>query len=136
MGFRVTRAIETTNLGILSEFYVRVENVIVNRITKRLFFGCSSFPSYDDSKMSFPIYREQEIRNFLPYNISNKIFYNEEEGSGDSIQVVRKEVELPIFWAITLLPEHEIDNLYFYMYEKIKKEYGSIFGLSNIIDEI
>jgi hypothetical protein len=136
MGFRVTRSIETINLGILSEFYVRAENVVVNRINKKLFFGCSSFPSYDDSKMSFPTYKEQDVRHFLPYNISNKIFYNEEKVSGDSIQIVRNEIDLPIFWIISLLPEHETDNLYFYVYEKIKEEYGSIFGPSNIIDEI
>ena len=124
MGFRVTQLIESHNHGELSEFYVRIENIIIDRIYNEIIFTAFAFPTKDSSKDSYPKYKEEEIRNFVSNIIGGEILYNEQE------------ISYPTFWTTPLLPIDEEDNLYPQLYEIIKMDYANIFGSDNIIDEI
>jgi hypothetical protein len=124
MGFRVTQPIETQIHGSLSEFYVRLENVVINRIDKKVIFCVGAYPSYEACKSSYPRYKGENFGDFTPYIIPNPVIY------GDST------LDYPNFKLIDLTPEMEINDLYPKIYEATKNNYGEIFGSSNIIDEI
>lgn len=122
MGLKVNQPIGTSNQGQLENFYVRIENVVLERPEKKLTIIVAAYPSPDDAKISSPIYDDLVNPNFSGI-IGVSIIYK-----GECINypvMIQKEID-------DLSP---ILDLYKYSYELVKQEFGKIFGEENISNE-
>lgn len=132
MGLKITQPIGTINQGSLQEFYVRIENLSLNRRSGNLFATVAAYATPDDAKLSFPVYYEDLQGNtntgsqFKPqasYVIATEIIYKGEV------------VGYPVIVQSVIDEQTNFDNLYGHAYYLVKKRYSEMFGEDNIIDE-
>ena len=122
MGLKIKQAIGTSNRGHLEEFYVRIENIILDRPQKILMVVVAAYTSSDDARIGSPIYDDLVRTNFSGV-IGVEIIYNGEV------------MEYPVSLHTKIENFSGSLDLYKFAYALVKNEYGKIFGNENIFDE-
>jgi len=123
MGLKISQPIGTTNQGSLHEFYVRIENLIFDRRSNSITIVVAAYPSWDDAKLSFPIY-DDLIGSQFSGVIGVEIIYN------------GAVMNYPVIIESVIDRQTNFEDLYGYSYSLVRERFSEIFGLNNITDEI
>ena len=105
MGFRLNVDLETSS-GPSEEVYVRIESLVVNRVTSKARFQVTYWIDQDHATKTNRQYVEEEIKPQVGLIQERVIYYSEDDQEGEEIllphsleeeMAVEAEVEVPIF---------------------------------------
>ena len=105
MGFRLNVDLETSS-GPSQEVYVRIESIVVNRVTAKARFQLTYWIDQDHAVKTNRQYVEEEIRPLVGLIQERIIFYSDKDQDGKEIilphnieedMAEEKEIEVPIF---------------------------------------
>lgn len=113
MGFKLNVDLETSN-GPSHEVYVRIESLIINRVTAKARFQLTYWIDQDNAIAATKIYTDEESRNMVGL-IQERILYYEDEDS-DGVEILlphmleediaeEKEIEVPVMEKQTVSKE-------------------------------
>jgi hypothetical protein len=113
MGFRLNVDLETSS-GPSQEVYVRIESLVVNRVTAKARFQVTYWLDQDHAIATNRQYVEEEVRPLVGLIQERVLYYEDEESDGVEIllphmleedMAVEKEVEVPVFEKQTVSKE-------------------------------
>jgi hypothetical protein len=119
MGLIINKGIKTFLGDSLTSFYARIENITLDRRFEIITIVVACYSTWDDAKMSFPIYDDLVNPGFSGL-IGARVTYNDED------------VDIPVMIQEKIDGDNKPLDLYKFGYELVKKEYGKIFGNENI----
>jgi hypothetical protein len=105
MGFIIDVDLETSS-GPTHEMYVRIESIVVNRVTSRVRFQLTYWIDYDHALSTNRTYVEEELKSLQGLVQERILYYENEDSEGvemllphllDEDLAEEKEVEIPIF---------------------------------------
>ena len=105
MGFRLNVDLETSS-GPSQEVYVRIESIIVNRVTSKASYQLTYWIDQDHATATNRVYVEDEMRHSVGLIQERILYYEDEESEGVEILLPHmleediaeeREVEVPIF---------------------------------------
>jgi hypothetical protein len=119
MGLIINKGIKTFLGDSLTSFYARIENITLDRRFGIITVVVACYHTWDDAKMSFPIYDDLVNPGFSGL-IGARVTYN------------GNQTDLPVMIQRKIERGNEPENLYQFGYDLVKEEYGKIFGENNI----
>lgn len=105
MGFILDVDLETSS-GPTHEMYVRIESIIVNRVTSKARFQLTYWVDYDHALSTNRTYIEEELRSLQGLVQERILYYENEDSDGNEILLPNlldedlaeeTEVEIPVF---------------------------------------